>query len=217
MINNEKIMVCVYYGPNGERLIRRGSELAKLLNCPLIVLSVIAGQRDALDQEQERYMSLWENRCKELGVMFLVETSRGRKTAEVIVATAKRHHITQLVIGQSGQTRWQEIMQGSFINELLNRIGDIDLHIVAVQRIDEHINETHEPGIPVMIRRRGQRYEIGAGEESGEPAQEGLFFRDLNTDFDNGLLKIKVGNVYHYIKVINGVIADSSLFEPDKL
>ena len=37
---DERILVCVYYGPNGERLIKRGHKLSQIMNCPLYVMTV---------------------------------------------------------------------------------------------------------------------------------------------------------------------------------
>ncbi|WP_251035591.1 hypothetical protein [Paenibacillus sp. ISL-20] len=92
LLNNEKILVCVYYGPNGERLIRRGGELAKLLQCPLFVLSVIPLREDELDQAQERYMAEWQMKCDEYGATFIVKTNENRKASEIIAETAKNHY-----------------------------------------------------------------------------------------------------------------------------
>ncbi len=39
MLSSEKIMVCVYHAPNGERLIQRGGQLAALCQCPLFTES----------------------------------------------------------------------------------------------------------------------------------------------------------------------------------
>ena len=33
---DESILVCVYYGPNGERLIRRGHKMATIMDCPYV-------------------------------------------------------------------------------------------------------------------------------------------------------------------------------------
>lgn len=49
---DESILVCVYYGPNGERLIRRGGKIAKMLNCPLYVLTVDRQPEDEWDIEK---------------------------------------------------------------------------------------------------------------------------------------------------------------------
>lgn len=50
---DEVILVCVYYGPNGERLIRRGGKIANMLNCPLYVLTVDPLPEDELDIEKK--------------------------------------------------------------------------------------------------------------------------------------------------------------------
>lgn len=212
LLNNEKILVCVYYGPNGERLIRRGGELARLLQCPLFVLSVIPLRENELDQAQERYMAEWQMKCDEYGATFIVKTNEDRKASEIIAETAKNHHITQLIIGQSGQTRWQEITRGSFVNELLNQIGETDLHIVAVQRMDDQIADTHERGIRVTVFKDGSQYLLGNKDSEGEPVIDGLFFKELNTDFDTGLLKIKTAHEIQYLKISRGKVVDSSFF-----
>ncbi|WP_339217689.1 universal stress protein [Paenibacillus sp. FSL W7-1332] len=216
LLNNEKILVCVYYGPNGERLIRRGGELARLLQCPLFVLSVIPLREDELDQAQERYMAEWQMKCDEYGATFIVKTNEDRKASEIIAETAKNHQITQLIIGQSGQTRWQEITRGSFVNELLNQIGETDLHIVAVQRMDDQMTDTHERGIRVTVFREGSHYLLGGKESGGDPIAEGLFFKELNTDFDTGLLKIKTDHEIQYLKISHGKVVESSFFQNRK-
>lgn len=215
MLNNERILVCVYYGPNGEGLIRRGGELARLLQCPLFVLSVIPKRENELDQAQERYMAEWQTKCDEYGATFIVKTNEDRKASEIIAETAKNLHITQLIIGQSGQTRWQEITRGSIVNELLNQIGETDLHIVAVQRMDEQMDDTHERGIRVMVFKDGPHFLIDnkkSGSDSSNSIAEGLFFKELNTDFDTGLLKLKKDHEVHYLKISHGKVVDSSFF-----
>src|SRR5690625_3095609 len=56
---DERILVCVYYGPNGERLIRRGCELASMLACPLYVLTIDSSPFDELDAEKSDYIKRW--------------------------------------------------------------------------------------------------------------------------------------------------------------
>ncbi len=49
---DESILVCVYYGPNGDRLIQRGSKIANMLDCPLYILTVDPSPFDELDAEK---------------------------------------------------------------------------------------------------------------------------------------------------------------------
>lgn len=108
-MNNESIMVCVHYGPHGQRLIQRGGQLAKLLNAPLIVLTVDASGDNEYNREKQQYLSGWEKQTQEAGGQFVIRKCNGKKTADVIVETAKDNKITQIVLGQSSQTLWQEI------------------------------------------------------------------------------------------------------------
>ncbi|MDN4618643.1 universal stress protein [Paenibacillus sp. PsM32] len=213
-MNSEKIMVCVYYGPNGERLIRRGIHLSQLIQSPLCVLSVIDQPLDEMDQQQENYVALWRKLTEEAGGHFVLLESNGQEAADIITSTAQQHDITQLIIGQSAQTRWQEIIKGSIVNDLLEKLGAIDLHIVAVQRMQAHLEETHEQGVDVDVIQTSRGYEI-AYETHGRPIiTEGIFFKDMHTDFDNGLLKLCIDGQYQYLKVFKGKLIDELVLEP---
>ncbi|WP_052737279.1 hypothetical protein [Paenibacillus algorifonticola] len=63
----------------------------------------------------------------------MTKTRGNHKVSDVIADTAKQLQITQLIIGHPGMTRWQEIWNGSIVNELLKKIGVIDIHIIALQ------------------------------------------------------------------------------------
>lgn len=138
MTSDEKILVCVNHVPNGEQLIRRGGELSQLLHCPLYVLNIMT-EANTHKQKQENFTELWQHKCVEWEATMVTKSCDAKKIVETIAETAKQHNITQLIIGQPGQTRWQEIMHGSIINDLLSRLEGVDLHIVAVDRLN---NET---------------------------------------------------------------------------
>ncbi len=65
---DESILVCVYYGLNGERLIRRGHKMATMLDCPLYILSVDSQPLDAFDAEKSSYIEQWKKLSDELEV-----------------------------------------------------------------------------------------------------------------------------------------------------
>lgn len=135
MISDEKILVCVHHVPNGEHLIRRGGQLSQLLDCPLYVLNIMI-EANQYKQKQENFTELWQRNCEEWEAKLITQSCETKKIVETIVETAKQHNITQIIIGQSAQTRWQEIMHGSIINDLLNHLEGVDLHVVAVNRLN---------------------------------------------------------------------------------
>ena len=135
---DESILVCVYYGQNGERLIRRGHKLATLLDCPLYVLTVDSKAVDAFDAEKSGYIEHWQQLCEELKVEeFIIRDNEKLPIQKVIAEIALTHNITQIIVGQSAQSRWEEITKGSFLNVLLKEVPFVDFHIVAIKRPTE--------------------------------------------------------------------------------
>ncbi|WP_235946335.1 universal stress protein [Saccharibacillus alkalitolerans] len=208
--HKESILVCVHYGPHGQRLIQRGSQLAKLIGAPLRVLTVAPARREEYNLEKERYVAGWRKQTEEAGGEFLVRKCSGNKAADVIAETAREFDVTQIVIGRASQSFWHEITHGDFVDDLLNRIGAIDLHIVAVQRYPEMLEETHEKGFTALLVPRGGRYVLASqkehdgGRSGGKPAIEGIFFRELDTDFDSGLFKVVKDGQAEYLKIVQG-------------
>ncbi|WP_046212551.1 universal stress protein [Paenibacillus wulumuqiensis] len=206
-MNEEKIMVGVYYGPNGERLIRRGIRLAHLLQSPLYVITVLNEPISELDMQQENYLNSWKKMTEEAGGTFIIKVDENDEPAAVIADVARQQQITQLIIGQSAQSRWQEITRGSIVNDLLEELGAVDIHIVAVQRMKARLEETHEDGVEVDVIRTPSGYQIRY--ETDQPiVTQGVFFKDQHTDFDNGLLKLRMNDEYRYLKVFKGRVID---------
>jgi len=143
MTSDEKILVCVHQVPNEEQLIRRGGELSNLLHCPLYVLNIDNEQTNTHEQSQHSFTELWQRKYAEWEATVITKSCDTKKVVEMITDTAKQHNITQLIIGQSGQTRWQEIMHGSIINDLLSRMDGVDLHIVSVDRLNNNALNSH--------------------------------------------------------------------------
>lgn len=209
--HKESILVCVHYGPHGQRLIQRGSRLAGMLGAPLRVLNVEPARQETYSPEKERYMSAWRKQTEEAGGEFILRKCGGsQKTADVIAEAAKKLGVTQIIIGRASQSLWHEITHGDFVDDLLDRIGAIDLHIVAVQRYPEMLEETHEKGFPALLIKKGGRYVLSSKSEGTTSVDvpgksiEGLFFRELDTDFDSGLFKIVKNGQAEYLKIVQG-------------
>ncbi|EUJ31309.1 K+-transporting ATPase d chain [Listeria cornellensis FSL F6-0969] len=56
------------------------------------------------------------------------------KFFSVITDVAKKHHITQIILGQSVKTRLEELTKGSVVNAIMRETDGIDIHIVADSR-----------------------------------------------------------------------------------
>ncbi len=208
--HQESILVCVHYGPHGQRLIQRGSRLASLLGAPLRVMTVEPARQETYSSEKEKYVSGWRKQTEESDGEFLVrKCGSGQKTADVIADAAKEAGVTQIIIGRASQSFWHEITHGDFVDDLLDRIGAIDLHIVAVQRYPELLEETHEKGFSASLVPEGGKYVLAGdydedADENPGDAIKGVFFRELDTDFDSGLFKIVKNGQAEYLKIVQG-------------
>ena len=128
---NEKILVCVHYGMNAERLIRRGWRIASRLKCELYILNVPTKPVQEFDEATRKKLRAVEQLAKDLGAEFHIEALGGRKPATAIINFVERMGITQIVLGQSARSRWEEIFKGSIINKILNETQFVDVLIVA--------------------------------------------------------------------------------------
>ena len=215
---DESILVCVYYGQNGERLIRRGHKIASMLDCPLYILSVDSKPLDSFDAEKSRYIESWKNLCDELEVeKFILLDNEKRPIQKVISEVAKNFRISQIIVGQSAQSRWEEITKGSFLNVLLKEVPFVDFHIVAVQRpTEEELYDTYEKGVRAYLIKENDIFKV-AFTCPKYVSIEGIFFKEIGTDFDNGIFKFTYNDKMHEVHVTEGLVVDINLLPKEFL
>ncbi|MFD2169835.1 universal stress protein [Tumebacillus lipolyticus] len=128
---NEKILVCVNYRKNAERLIRRGWRIANRLKCSLDVLNVPLVPISELDEQNRKKLSGLEQLCASLGADLHIRPIGGKRPADVITDFVRAHGITQIILGQSARSRFEEITKGSIINKIMKNTRYVDVLIVA--------------------------------------------------------------------------------------
>ncbi len=206
---DERILVCVYYGPNGERLIRRGYELSKFTNSPFYVLTVDPLSYEEFDAEKASYVDEWRRLSKELGAeKFILKDNETRPFVKVIKEVAYQNNITQVIIGETPQNRWEEITKGSFVNVLLRELVFIDIHIVSVDRALKTTDDAmFEKGIRGYLKKDGDRY-ILTFTKAKDNLFEGVFYKEIGTDFNNGIFKYVCGGKSHQVRVEEDIVVE---------
>ena len=53
---------------------------------------------------------------------------------EALVSFSRQFDITQIVMGESHRSRWQEFVGGSVIHEVMRRTHDVDVYVIADHR-----------------------------------------------------------------------------------
>lgn len=130
---HERVLVCISTYPNAVPLIRRGARIANYMNAPIYTIFVDHPDR-FLTKTETLHIETCERLCQEFGGKFL--RIRSGDVPKAIAEVAEEHRITQIVIGESQQSRWKQILKGSFTQRLteLIRHRHIDLHIIATEK-----------------------------------------------------------------------------------
>lgn len=128
---HEKILVCVHYGPTAEKLIRRGWRMAHRLKAELYILNVTSEKLSEASSVKEQKNNEWKMLAQQFNAKLIFEEKQNRKPAKVIIDVANKYKVTQILLGQSARTRWEEIRKGSIVNMIMRETSNIDIHIVA--------------------------------------------------------------------------------------
>jgi len=198
---DESILVCVYYGPNGERLIKRGCKIAGMLDCPLYILTIDPKPFDELDAEKSFYINRWKQLAEQHNAEeFIILDNEKRSISKVIADVARDKKITQIVLGQTAQSRWEQMTKGSIINTLLQEIPFVDLHIISVSRSVQNQEGQFEKGVRAYLVKENEQYRLQF-KHTKNAEFEGIFFKETCTDFNNGLFKFMKDKETLYVHV----------------
>ncbi|OMP68231.1 universal stress protein [Domibacillus epiphyticus] len=209
---DESILVCAYYGPNGERLIKRGCKIANMLDCPLYILTVDSLPQEELSADKAAYIDQWKLLAEELGAEeLIIRDNEKRPAVKVIAEVARELNITQIILGQSPQSRWEEIKKGSFVNMLLREISFVDFHVVSIDRSVEDDDNLFENGTRAYLIKDDKGHRISFT-YSDEVIHEGIFYKETGTDFNNGVFKFMKDN-----KTCQLHVTDDKITEPTSI
>jgi two-component system, OmpR family, sensor histidine kinase KdpD len=130
---HERVLVCISTYPNAVQLIRRGARVAGYMNAPFYVVFVDRPDH-FLTREETLHIETSEKLCQEFEGQFL--RIKHSNVAQAIAEVAQQQRITQIVIGESQESRWRQIIKGSFTQRLMGLIRHkhIDLHIIATEK-----------------------------------------------------------------------------------
>ena len=125
----ERVLVCVGPSPSSTDLIRAAQRLAAGLQAEWFAVYVEDPRMLRLP-EAERNRAVYNLRLAEqLGAETV--TLRGRRIAAEIVNFARQRHITRIVAGKPVRPRWQALLFGSLLDELVRLSGDIEVRLVT--------------------------------------------------------------------------------------
>ncbi len=128
---SERLLVCISQSPLSEKLVRTTRRLSDELNAEWFAVHVNISSKPELNQADLERIDRTLQLAEELGAK--IRTLTGRSIPEAVLAYAKKHNITKIVVGKPVQPRWKEFINGSVVNQLIYASGDIDVYVINAQ------------------------------------------------------------------------------------
>jgi two-component system sensor histidine kinase KdpD len=125
----ETVLACVDGRPLSGQVLRHAWRIVRGLNAAFVVVHVAREPLRALPEERRRTIERNLELAEDLGAEVIVNESSDFVRA--ILQLAQDRNVTQIVIGHSTRSRWQELRGRSLASELIHHARGYDIHVVA--------------------------------------------------------------------------------------
>jgi two-component system sensor histidine kinase KdpD len=139
----ERILIAVTGAPGTDVLLRRAARLAARAKAELSVIHVISG--DAAPVKSKANLESLRTLVRDLGAHWYEVANSD--PAQAITDFAQENQITQIVLGSSQRSRWQELTGGGpIVRRIIRRAGDlgIDVHVIARRELPPGFDHSSE-------------------------------------------------------------------------
>lgn len=178
---SERILVCVGPSPLSARLIRSTKRLAAGLNAPWIAAHIETPASLSIGEADRRRVDNNLRLAEQLGAQAV--TLQGQNIADEVIAYARAHNVTKIVIGKPEHSRWRELLMGSVVDDLVRRSGEIDIYVIRGEAEKDETQQTNAPPMKGQSDWRGYIAGILAVAGAtliGWPFQHHLGFENTN-------------------------------------
>jgi len=125
----ERLLVCVSASPGSARLVRATRRLATRLGAEWLAVHVESAHDARMTAKDRDRLNRILRLAAQLGAE--TRTITATRVTEELVAFARLHNVTKIVVGKSGQPRWRRWLFGSLIEDLADKSGEIDLYVIS--------------------------------------------------------------------------------------
>jgi two-component system sensor histidine kinase KdpD len=131
--NAARFMVAVGPSPHSEALVRWTRRAAGAVDAPWLAASVELPR--GLDAAAQARLSRNLTLARRLGAEVI--TTPGASVGPALLALARKHQITQLILGKPSGGAWRTLLSGSPTDWLIRNSGNIDVHLIRTGDADE--------------------------------------------------------------------------------
>jgi len=148
----ERVVVALTGAPGGDVLIRRAARMARRAQGDLIGVHV--RRTDGLAERTPELLVKHRKLLEDVGGTY--QEIAASDVGVALVNAAKAERATQLVLGESRQSRWLHLLRGSVITRVLRAAASIDVHVISTGQTDEAFDPRQivRGRVPAISRRR---------------------------------------------------------------
>ncbi|MGB7339975.1 MAG: ATP-binding protein [Phototrophicaceae bacterium] len=130
----DRLLVAISPSPLSVRLLRAGYRMAQQLDAELLAVYIEHSMEDQADESVQSQLNETMQLAKSLGATTFTVT--GDSISDMLIKVAREHQVTKLIVGQTLRSRWEELIRGSIVNNLIRASGDIDVYVISTSRDD---------------------------------------------------------------------------------
>jgi two-component system sensor histidine kinase KdpD len=142
----ERLVVCVGPSVSAARLVRSARRMAARVHAEWFAVHVETPRDQRLSAEEREHILRAMELAEQLGGRPV--TLSGQSSAEEILAYARSHNVTRIILGKTHRPRWRDVLQGSLLDALVRGSGGIE--VLAITGVDD--DEGSRPAPPARSR-----------------------------------------------------------------
>ena len=125
----EKVMVCISPSPFAAKLIRLGRRMAANTQAEWFAVYVDTPRHMPTGEAEHSNLDKNIQLAEELGAETVTLT--GNDAADELLGFAKKHNITQIIIGKPLRPLFREWLQGSMVDKVIKHSEGISVHVIS--------------------------------------------------------------------------------------
>ncbi len=129
----ERVLVAITGRYDNAHIIRRAARMAQRTHAEL--LGVHVAPADGRRPGGEDHLAEHRRLLADVGGIYHELVSAA--PAAALAGFARSANVTQLVVGSSQRSRWEEALRGSFVNDVIRGSGGIDVHVISPRSASE--------------------------------------------------------------------------------
>ena len=140
----ERLLVCIGPSPSAARLVRATRRMAARLHAEWFAVHVETTRDQRLTAAEREEILRAVELAEQLGGRAV--TLSGQSAAEEILAYARAHNVTRIIMGKTRRPRWRELVQGSLLDALVRGSGGVE--VLAITGAEDEDSPRPAPPAP---------------------------------------------------------------------